>query len=91
MITATLIHNVSRQELEVMFENLNLQISELKKGLNNPETLITREEAAKFLRISLPTLSELSSKGEVVSYRLGGRVIYKQSDLTNSLKKVETI
>ena len=58
-----------------------------------PETkqdLITRKEAAKLLGISLPTLNEWTKTGLVVGYRISTRVRYKQSELINGVKKINT-
>lgn len=49
------------------------------------DRLYTRQETAKYLRISLPTLNEWSKTGVLKSYRLGNRVYYKQSEIERSL------
>lgn len=55
------------------------------------EVFLTRKEVAKLLKISLPTLNEHSKNGKIRSYLIGGRVLYKQSDILNSLHEVRTI
>jgi excisionase family DNA binding protein len=54
------------------------------------EAFLTREETAKALKISLPTLSALSKQGAIPSYRLRGRVLYKAAEVALSLIKVDT-
>ncbi len=49
------------------------------------DRLYTRKETAKYLRISLPTLHDWSKAGVLISYRLGNRVYYKQSEIDRSL------
>jgi len=60
-------------------------LSELQK----PEELIsyyTREQAAKLLKISLPTLDKLIQSGELRANRIGKRPVILQEDLKNYLK-----
>jgi excisionase family DNA binding protein len=47
--------------------------------------LLTREEAKNYLSISLPTLHKWTAEGILISYRLGGRVYYKQHEILKAL------
>lgn len=49
--------------------------------------LLTRKEAAQFLRISLPTLADWSKQGIIHAISIGGRVYYSISDIQNALEK----
>ncbi|MGI4739796.1 MAG: helix-turn-helix domain-containing protein [Janthinobacterium lividum] len=49
------------------------------------EGYMSRKEAAEFLHISLQTLNEKMRAGELTGFRLGGRVLYKRSDLEAAL------
>lgn len=49
---------------------------------------ITRQETAKILGISLPTLHEWSNKGIIPRYKVATRIRYKREDVINSLNKV---
>ena len=53
------------------------------------EKLLTRNEAAALLKITLVTLSDWSSKGLLQSYYMGGRVYYKEHEIINSLYKTK--
>ena len=53
--------------------------------------LITKKEAAKLLRISLPTLSERIKTGFVPAYRIGCRVLLEKTEVLKSLNKIKTI
>jgi excisionase family DNA binding protein len=53
-----------------------------------PEEIITREEAAEILKISLPTLHKLTMSGRVPAYRLGSQVRYKSKEVEQALKKI---
>lgn len=55
-----------------------------------PEELLTREEAAQVLGITLPTLREYTKRGLVVGYRIGTRVRYKRSEVLGSLQQIRT-
>ncbi len=54
---------------------------------SNPNYL-TRLEVAERLNISLPTLNEYTKRGIVPAYRIGARVLYKESDINNSLNQI---
>jgi excisionase family DNA binding protein len=49
---------------------------------------ITREQAAKLLHISKPTLNALTKEGKLVAYRIGSRVLYKKSEIEGALSKI---
>lgn len=48
----------------------------------------TREQAAKVLNISKPTLDTYTKEGKVIAHRIGTRKLYKPEDLKNALTKV---
>ena len=54
------------------------------------EELLTREQAARLLGITLPTLREYTRRGWVDGYRIGTRVRYKRSEVLGSLKLMQT-
>lgn len=49
----------------------------------------TRKEVAERLRISLPTLNNLTKQGVLKAYRINRRVLYKWEEVENALTKVE--
>lgn len=51
-----------------------------------PEDLLTREETAELLSITLPTLREYTRKGLVQGYRIGPFVRYKRSEVIGGLQ-----
>ena len=55
-----------------------------------PEALLTREEAAQVLGITLPTLRIYTKRGLVAGYRIGTRVRYKRSEVLGSLQQIRT-
>lgn len=52
---------------------------------SSEQAYLSRTEAARILRISLPTLNEWTKQGKVKAYRIGSRVLYKPDDIDNSL------
>jgi excisionase family DNA binding protein len=52
---------------------------------NNSEIILSREEAAKLLKISLVTLWDLTRKDKIPAFRIGNKVRYKKSDVLNAL------
>lgn len=55
-----------------------------------PEELLTREQAAQLLGITLPTLRDYTRRGLVEGYRIGTRVRYKRSEVLGSLQRMRT-
>ena len=67
------------QELEALKENYQPK---------EPIELLTREETAKYLKISLSTLWHWSKKEILPSYGIGNRVYYKRSEVESSLIRI---
>jgi excisionase family DNA binding protein len=63
-------------------------ISEFKKE-NKPDSngLLTRQEAADMLKITLPTLNNWTKAGVLTASYLGRRVYYNKQDIINSLNR----
>ena len=49
----------------------------------------TRKETAEMLNISLPTLNHYTKKRILTGYRVGVRVLYKQSEIELALVKMK--
>lgn len=54
---------------------------------NDKDLLLTREETAKMLSVSLVTLWDWTKKDIIPAYRIGNKVRYKKSELLNALQK----
>lgn len=70
----------------------------IKKELQNispePEPVpefITRNEAAKMLGITLPTLHEWTKKEIIKGYRISTRIRYKKSEILEAVKQIHTL
>ena len=56
-----------------------------------PVKILTRQETAKILGVSLPTLHEWTKTGVVQGTRIGTRVRYRMSDVEAALKDIRNI
>lgn len=61
----------------------NLTFSNQRK--ENPEDLLSREQTANLLNISLVTLWGITRDKTLPSYKIGRRVLYKRGEVLNSL------
>ncbi len=61
------------------------KIKELK-GEQNEEDLLNRKEIAKFLRVSLPTLTDWIKRG-LPSHKQRGRVYFDKTEVINYIKE----
>lgn len=85
--------NLTFDQLPEAVTTLRNEIKELKSLLlkkqeptteNNPD-LITPKEAADLLKVSQVTLWRYEKQGKVKCYGIGGRRLYKRSEIINSL------
>ena len=79
--------------VEDLIDRLSVQVREeiqinLLKPIP-PEKYLTRQETAKMLQVSLVTLHEWSKRGVIQSYRIGGRIRYKQTEIDEALTEVK--
>ncbi|HRZ32592.1 MAG TPA: helix-turn-helix domain-containing protein [Flavobacterium sp.] len=51
------------------------------------DVLLTREETAKLLSVSLVTLWDWTKKDILPAYRIGNKIRYKKSEVLNSMSK----
>lgn len=89
---------ISLEELKsLIIEAVNSSAKQsLKKGHNNidpkiysyNEVLLTRKEAAAFLKISTTTLWSLDKSQQLPAKRLNGKVLYIKSELLTFLNNV---
>lgn len=86
--------NYTQEELRGF---INEAVKEAIKDIQPPasttqsETLLTRKETADKLKISLVTLNDWTKRGLLQSYLIGGRVLYKDSEIEASLYKTQTV
>lgn len=87
MLQKTEVYNVNTHELIEQItkeiEKVLLKREEEKEKKN--ECLLTRKEAAKFLKINLSTLHNYCKQNKLKPLGLGKRVYFKKEELLNSL------
>ena len=79
---------LTTQEFQKMLINALEQVIEPLKPAKESRSieLLTREETAKLLRISLPTLAKWSEQG-IHAISMGRRIYYSVSEIQNILEK----
>ena len=86
------IQNLEVKELQELIENSVKNVLEQTVSKKEPETeLLTRNEVAKMLQISLVTLTEWIKQGKIPALRIGTRVRFKKGEVLNSLKEIQTL
>ena len=75
---------------EILRDVLREELASLPKGKQESHStapvLLTRQEAAKLLKISLSTLDTRTKRGGYPSLKTGDRVLYDQDDLIKQIK-----
>lgn len=76
-----------------ILESVQDRLNAFAKGLQNPdrETLLTRQETAKMLSVSLVTLWNWTKNDIITAYRIGNKVRYKKSDVLTALQKMNKL
>lgn len=76
---------VLKTELLLEFKNVITTLLNEKKEI---DILLTRQETANLLNVSLVTLWDWTRKDVVPAYRIGYKVRYKKSEVLASLKQI---
>lgn len=74
---------------ELLKESIRQELQSITTVPSQEEKLLTREESKQLLGISLPTLHVYTKEGLIPAHRLGRRVLYKRSELVESLQKIK--
>jgi excisionase family DNA binding protein len=61
-----------------------------QKVQSSEDVLLSRQETASYLKISLVTLHEWTNQGILKSYKIGGRVYYKQDEIIGTARAVNS-
>jgi excisionase family DNA binding protein len=67
------------QDIEAEIAALRAEIQQMSKTPSSP--LLTREEAAEYLRVSVRTLDAAATEDEIRPIRVRGRVLYHREAL----------
>ena len=88
-ITAIQIQGINAETLLQRFSDLENQIKALQSQPQPPsEKLITRDETAKLLGVSIVTVHNWIKSGILTAYRVGNKVRFKESEVFASLQAI---
>lgn len=88
----SLLNNES-PEVAKYFKNIKyiinvLERSQIRLGqILNGECYLTEDELAKVMKVTQRTLAEYRNRGKLPYYKFGGRILYKEKDITYILEK----
>lgn len=91
MENAIMLHNLTPSDLEELIKKVVCEQLKAFKGnasSENPDELLTREDACLLLKISLTSLWNWTKKGKLKAYGIGNRVYYKRGELIESLVRI---
>ncbi len=86
------VENVSLDELvatitKSVLDGLEIRLAKLNEQ-KEQETLMTRTETAKYLKVNSTTLWHWTKKGKLKAYGLGNRVYYKKNEIDEALIRI---
>ena len=71
-------------QLDALFEGIERMDAEHKASPSN-ERFLTDKEVSAWLKVSRRTLQDYRNNGVVSYYQLGGKILYKESDIERML------
>ncbi|MCS3955563.1 excisionase family DNA binding protein [Salinibacter ruber] len=79
----------SKSDLYDLLSDLRGDLKAVQEALSDqePESLLTRSEAADRLRISTRTLDDMADAGEIQPVRIRGRVLYAPETLQAYIRR----
>ena len=92
MKTVQFIQVTSEQLQQAIIEGVNSKLDALKEHLQpkEPTKYITRNYIAdEMLHCDVSTVHNLSVKGILQKYQIGGRVLYKRKEVENAIVKLK--
>ena len=90
-ITTVQLQGISAETLLQRFDSLESQIKLLQQQPNpSTDRLITREETAKLLGVSLVTLHNWVKSNILIAYRVGNKVRFKENEVLASLQQINS-
>jgi excisionase family DNA binding protein len=88
-ITTVQVQGISAETLLGKFDELKSQIKELQQQ-PQADRLITRDETAKLLGVSLVTLHNWVKSNILIAYRVGNKVRFKENEVLASLQQINS-
>ncbi len=72
---------------QTLVKQTALEVEAKVKAENKPDELLTRQEVAKMLGVTLTTLFHWNNKGILPTIKIGNKVRYRRSDVEKALQK----
>ena len=77
---------------EMIRESLRDELQQFRPARPKSETkYLPRQETARRLRISLVTLTDWVNRGKICAHKIGGRVLFRDSDVEAALNQIVPI
>jgi len=73
--------------LDLLIERFEKRLESWNNSTSIEEKPLSREKAADYLDITLPTLHDWANKGIIRPHKVEGRTYYLQSELLEAIKK----
>lgn len=93
-MNSIILQGINTDDLKKLFREVLEEKSKKEakpKESNKKFEYLNRFEVVELLKISLPTLNNWSKSGIVQSYRIGNRVLYKESEIENAIHSVKNL
>tara|TARA_B110001452_G_scaffold156711_1_gene130447 strand:+ start:1342 stop:1620 length:279 start_codon:yes stop_codon:yes gene_type:complete len=76
---------------ELLHETVKIQLEDLKKNFQTkePTTYLTRHEVAELIQVDKSTIHNLTVRGVLIKYQIGGRVLYKRHEVESAIIKLD--
>jgi len=82
----------AEQLSEMIRKSLRDELRQFRPAHLKPDTkYLTRHETAHRLRISLVTLTDWVNRGKICAHKIGGRVLFRDSDVEAALNRIVPI
>ena len=85
-----LLHCITPEELKQIIKEVIREEIFTKSNLEiqDENVFLTREEACAVLKINKTSLWKWTKKGKLISYGIGNRVLYKKSEVLESILRI---
>ena len=92
MQTATILQSTTPDDLKALISQaISEQLDKLPAPPSVETKYLSRKEVCKELHITLPTLNYYTKSGIIKGFKFGRRILYKQPDITEALKQIQSI
>lgn len=68
----------------------SVRLNDAEEPKLNPQKMITRQEVAKYLKVSVQSVINYTNHGLLTSYKIGRRVLYNETEVINAIQNSVT-